>query len=64
MSEAGLKRAANPDAYELAVVLAAVKDQRSGRPKVEPSLTAATRDGRSLVRVGTEEWLCRGRTEE
>ena len=29
-----------------------------------PSLTAAARDGRSIVRAGTEECLRRGRTEK
>ena len=32
----------------------------SGGPKMRPSLTAAVRDGRTIVRVGTEEWLRRG----
>src|ERR1700693_4014823 len=27
---------------------------------MRPSLTAAARDGRTMVRVGTEEWLRRG----
>src|ERR1700693_1473534 len=27
---------------------------------MRPSLTAAARDGRTIVRVGTEEWLRRG----
>ena len=31
-----------------------------GRPKKGPPLTAAVRDGRTIVRVGTEEWLRRG----
>jgi len=29
-------------------------------PQVGPSLTAAARDGRIIVRAGTEEWLRRG----
>jgi len=32
----------------------------SGGPEVGPSLTAAARDGRILVRAGMEEWLRRG----
>ena len=32
----------------------------SGGPKKGPSLTAAARDGRTIVRAGTEEWLRRG----
>ena len=31
-----------------------------GGPKAGPSLTAAARDGRTIVRAGTEEWLNRG----
>jgi putative transposase len=31
-----------------------------GGPKKGPSLTASARDGRTIVRVGTEEWLRRG----
>ena len=31
-----------------------------GGPKRGPSLTAAARDGRTIVRAGTEEWLRRG----
>jgi putative transposase len=31
-----------------------------GGPKKGPSLTAAARDSRTIVRVGTEEWLRRG----
>ena len=31
-----------------------------GGRKMRPSLTAAARDGRTIVRVGTEEWLRRG----
>ena len=31
-----------------------------GGPQVGPSLTAAARDGRTLVRAGMEEWLRRG----
>jgi hypothetical protein len=31
-----------------------------GGPQVGPSLTAAARDGRIIVRVGTEEWLRQG----
>ena len=52
--------AVDPDARQRAVVLAAVKDKPSGRPKWGPSLTAAARDGRTTVRAGTEEWLRRG----
>jgi len=40
--------------------LAAVKDKPSGGRKRRPSLTAAPRDGRTIVRAGTEEWLRRG----
>jgi putative transposase len=32
----------------------------SGGPKTGPSWTAAVRDGRTIVRVGTEEWLRQG----
>ena len=32
----------------------------AGGPKTGPSLTAAPRDGRTIVRAGTEEWLRRG----
>jgi putative transposase len=49
-----------PDARQPAIVLAAVKDKPFGRPQEGPSLTAAARDGRTIVRVGTEEWLCQG----
>ena len=52
--------AANPDAHQPAAVLAAVKDKPFGRPQVGPSLTAAARDGRTIVRAGTEEWLRQG----
>ena len=52
--------ALDPDARQPAVVLAAVKDKPSGRPQEGPSLTAAARDGRTIVRAGTEEWLRRG----
>src|SRR4029077_6412602 len=31
-----------------------------GGRKLRPSLTATARDGRTIVRVGTEEWLRRG----
>src|SRR5271165_5544147 len=31
-----------------------------GGPQVGPSLTAAARDGRTIVRTGMEEWLRRG----
>jgi putative transposase len=51
--------AANPDALQHAVVLAAVKDKPFGRPQPGPSLTAAARAGRIIVRAGTEEWLRR-----
>ena len=36
---------------------------KRGRPRVKPEgrlLTAAARDGRTIVRAGTEEWLRRG----
>jgi putative transposase len=49
--------ATNPDAYQPAVVLAAVKDKPFGRPPEGPSLTAAARAGRTAVQAGTEEWL-------
>jgi putative transposase len=49
-----------PDARQPAIVLAAVKHKPFGRPQEGPSLTAAARDGRTIVRVGTEEWLCQG----
>jgi putative transposase len=52
--------AVNPDARQPAIVLAAVKDKPFGRPQEGPSLTAAARDGRTIVRVGTEEWLRQG----
>ena len=45
----GLKVA--PDADQPAVVLTTVKDTPSGRPQNGPSLTAAARDGRIIVRV-------------
>jgi hypothetical protein len=32
----------------------------SGGPKEGPSLTAAVRGSRTIVRVGTEEWLRQG----
>src|SRR5215468_8628544 len=51
--------AASPDAHQHAVVLAAVKDKPFGRPQAGPSLTAAARAGRTIVRAGTEEWLRR-----
>jgi Integrase core domain len=49
-----------PDARQPAVVLAAVKDKPVGRPQAGPSLTAAARDSRAIVRVGTEEWALPG----
>jgi putative transposase len=52
--------AVDPDAHQPAAVLAAVKDKPFGRPQAGPSLTAAARDGRTLVRAGTEEWLRQG----
>jgi putative transposase len=61
--------AVDPDAHQPAAVLATVKDKPSGRPqdaavpRVKPEgrlLTAAARDGRTIVRAGTEEWLRRG----
>ena len=50
----------DPDADQPATVLATVKDTPFGRPQVRPPLTAAARDGRTIVRVGTEEWLRQG----
>ena len=35
-------------------------DRPPGGRKMRPSLTAAARDDRTIVRVGTEEWLRRG----
>jgi putative transposase len=52
--------AVDPDAHQPAAALAPVKDKPSGGPKKGPSLTAAARDSRTIVRVGTEEWLRRG----
>jgi putative transposase len=52
--------ASSPDAHQHAVVLAAVKDKPFGRPQVGPSLTAAARAGRIIVRAGMKEWLRRG----
>jgi hypothetical protein len=49
--------AVDPDAHQPAAVLAAVKDKPFGRPQEGASLTAAVRDGRTIVRAGTEEWL-------
>ena len=51
--------AVEPDPPQPAVVLAAVKDALRAAP-TGPSLTAAARDGRTIVRAGTEEWLRRG----
>ena len=51
---------AGPDPRQPAGVLAAVKDKPFGRPQEGPSLTAAARAGRIVMRVGTEEWLRRG----
>jgi hypothetical protein len=48
-----LSTAIDPDARQPAVVLTAVKDKPSGRPQQGPSLTAAVRDGRTIVRAGT-----------
>ena len=56
--------AANPDALQHAVVLAAVKDKPFGRPQRGPSLTAAARAGRIIVRAGTEEGSAGSRTKE
>jgi hypothetical protein len=56
--------AVDPDKHQPAVVLAAVKDKPCGRPKEGPSLTAAVRDGRTILRVGTEECSAGGRTKE
>jgi putative transposase len=53
------RHARDPGTRQPAVVLAAVKDKPSGRPKPGPSLTAAARDSRIFVRAGTEEWLRR-----
>jgi len=52
--------AASPGAHQHAAVLAAVKDKPFGRPQAGPSLTAAARDGRTIVRAGMKEWLRRG----
>ncbi len=52
--------AVDSDAQQRAAALAAVKDKPCGRPQEGPSLTAAVRDGRTIVRVGTEEWLRQG----
>ena len=52
------------DAHQPAAVLAAVKDKPFGRPQKRPSLTATARGSRVSARVGTEEWLRRGRTKE
>jgi hypothetical protein len=55
------EKMADPDAHQPAAVLASVKDKPSGRPpKWGPSLTAAARDGRTIVRAGMEEWLPQG----
>jgi hypothetical protein len=40
------------------------KDKPFGRPQMRPSLTAAPLGSRVSARVGTEEWLRRGRTKE
>ena len=53
------RHARDPGTRQPAVVLAAVKDKPSGRPKPGPSLPAAARDSRIFVRAGTEEWLRR-----
>jgi putative transposase len=50
---------AGPDPRQPAGVLAAVRTSPSGGPK-GPSLTAAPRAGRIVMRAGTEEWLRRG----
>jgi putative transposase len=50
--------AVDSDAHQPAAVLAPVKDKPSGRPpRWGPSLTAAARASRTVVRVGTGEWL-------
>jgi hypothetical protein len=54
------RHAANPDAHQPAAVLASVKDKPFGRPPTGPSLTAAARDGRTIVRAGMKEWLRQG----
>ena len=51
---------AGPDPRQPAGVLATVKDKPFGRGPKGPSLTAAPRPGRIVMRVGTEEWLRRG----
>jgi putative transposase len=52
--------AVKSDANKPADVLEAVKDKPCGRPQVGPSLTATARDGRTIARAGTDEWLRRG----
>ena len=52
--------AVDPDAHQPAVVLATVKDKPPGGRKMRPSLTAAARHGRIILRVGAEEWLRQG----
>ena len=49
-----------PDAHQPAAVLTAVKDKPFGRPQEGPSLTAAVRGSRTIVRGGAEEWLRQG----
>src|SRR5689334_11379414 len=56
--------AVDPDPHQPAVVVAAVKDKPAGGRTRRPSLTAAAPDSRVSARVGTEEWLRRGRTKE
>ena len=52
--------AVDHDAHQPAIVLAPSRTSPPGGRKMRPSLTAAARDGRTIVRVGTEEWLRRG----
>ena len=53
------------DAHQPDAVLAAVKDKPSGQsPSGAVPLPPAARDGRTLVRAGTEEWLRRGPEEK
>ena len=52
--------AANPNAHKPAAVLAAVKDKPFGRPQVGAVLDRHVRGSRTIVRVGTEEWLRQG----
>jgi hypothetical protein len=55
-----------PDGRERAIsrsaaAAASSSDDRAAPPGGPgPCLTAAVRDGRTIMRAGTEEWLCRG----